>query len=41
MKQQYEIPEVEILPVDFSASICQSSPEPGSSEDVGYEDWVI
>lgn len=41
MKQLYEIPKIEALWMDFSASLCQSSPELGSSEDVGYEDWVI
>lgn len=38
LKDEYQIPEVEILNVSAFAVIC-GSPKPGENEDVDYEDW--
>ena len=39
--QPYEAPQCFIYNFNYSDILCVSGPEPGSNEDVGYEDWTI
>ena len=41
MKDKYLKPEIKVIYLNSSRSICETSPVPGGSEDINYEDWEL
>ena len=41
MKKEYVSPAVAATDCDMDESVCQTSQETGSFEDLRYEDWSI
>ena len=41
MKDKYLRPDIKVVYLNSSRSICEASPVPGGSEDINYEDWNL
>lgn len=41
MKDKYLKPDIKVIYLNSSHSLCVTSPVPGGSEDINYEDWNL
>ncbi|MBQ0080808.1 MAG: hypothetical protein KBS95_04595 [Alistipes sp.] len=38
---KYLEPTIKVVYLNSSRSLCETSPEPGGSEEISYEDWTL
>lgn len=40
-KDKYLKPTIKVVYLNLYRSLCVTSPVPGGSEEIGYEDWTL